>query len=225
MMLRACVDHLRVWGFNQQMTCLNNYCPVALTPVMSCFEKLVLSHLRSALLPNLDELQRKRSTIDASMLLLRFTSALNTLILHKQVNNMRIGSSVCIWIMGFLKDCPRWEMNKGLASSLNRDPIKVGAESNAVNPQYTRETPELPTALCTYMKKSWRMWQKQRYLESDKPSRRCYRTTLPSHGLWCSCFFFFALLFILLPACFVFSDDIRTILFYPPHKTTMLPSS
>ncbi|KAK3525982.1 hypothetical protein QTP70_011776 [Hemibagrus guttatus] len=40
------------------VSCLNDYCPVALTPiVMKCFERLVMRHIKTQLPPSLDPLQ------------------------------------------------------------------------------------------------------------------------------------------------------------------------
>ena len=42
----------------EKVTCPNDYCPVALTPVaMKCFERLVMAHINSILPDNLDPLQ------------------------------------------------------------------------------------------------------------------------------------------------------------------------
>ena len=53
-----------------KVTCLNDYCPVALTSVaMKCFERLVMAHINSILPDTLDPLQfayrPNRSTDDA----------------------------------------------------------------------------------------------------------------------------------------------------------------
>ena len=66
--------------------CLNDFRPVALTPiVMKCFEKLVLSHLKAALPPSLDPLQfayrSNRSTEDA------ISTALHSALTHLESRN------------------------------------------------------------------------------------------------------------------------------------------
>ncbi|KAK3552018.1 hypothetical protein QTP70_031593, partial [Hemibagrus guttatus] len=49
------------------VSCLNDYCPIALTPIMmKCFERLVMRHIKTQLLPSLDPLQfAYRSTDNA----------------------------------------------------------------------------------------------------------------------------------------------------------------
>ncbi|KAK3538533.1 hypothetical protein QTP86_006697 [Hemibagrus guttatus] len=69
--------------------CLNNFCPVALTPiVMKCFEKLVLSHLIACLPPTLDPHQfayhPNRSTEDA------ISTAIHLALTHLDTNNTYI---------------------------------------------------------------------------------------------------------------------------------------
>ncbi|KAK3528590.1 hypothetical protein QTP70_004998 [Hemibagrus guttatus] len=83
------------------VSCINDYRSVALTPiVMKCFERLVMRHIKTQLLPSLDPLQfayrPNRSTDDAitttlthlnnkdtyvRMLFIDFNSAFNTIIL------------------------------------------------------------------------------------------------------------------------------------------------
>jgi hypothetical protein len=52
-----------------KVTCLNDYRPVALTVAVKCFERLVMAHINSIMLKNLDPLQfayrHKGSTDDA----------------------------------------------------------------------------------------------------------------------------------------------------------------
>ncbi|KAI4884175.1 hypothetical protein NFI96_007457 [Prochilodus magdalenae] len=114
--------------------CLNDYRPVALTPiVMKCFERLVLSHIKAVIPPDLDQHQfayrTNRSTEDAvsmalhtalthleqpntyvRMLFVDFSSAFNTIIPHKLVSklgSLGLDSSICSWVLGFLTDRPQ----------------------------------------------------------------------------------------------------------------------
>ena len=64
-----------------KVTCLNGYCPVALTSVaMKCFERLVMAHINSIIPDTLDPLQfayrPNRSTDDA------ISIALHTALFH-----------------------------------------------------------------------------------------------------------------------------------------------
>ncbi|KAI2647404.1 hypothetical protein H4Q32_025832 [Labeo rohita] len=94
-------------------TCLNDYHPVALTPIiMKCFERLVLTHLKDSLQPSLDPHQfaylGNRSTDDAvsialhsvlthldntntyaRMLFVDFSSAFNTVLPSKLINKLK----------------------------------------------------------------------------------------------------------------------------------------
>ncbi|XP_062848890.1 signal peptide peptidase-like 2 [Trichomycterus rosablanca] len=115
-------------------TCLNDYRPVALTPiVMKCFERLVLAHLKNCLPPTLDPHQfayrSNRCTEDAvsmalhsvlthldnsntyaRMLFVDFSSAFNTVIPSKLVTklgDLGINTFLCHWIMDFLTDRPQ----------------------------------------------------------------------------------------------------------------------
>ena len=114
--------------------CLNDYRPVALTPIiMKCFERLVLAHLKDCLPPTLDPHQfayrRNRSTEDAvctvlhsalthldnnntyvRMLFVDFSSAFNTVIPSKlttKLGDLDINTSLCNWIMDFLTNRPQ----------------------------------------------------------------------------------------------------------------------
>ncbi|KAI4903885.1 hypothetical protein NFI96_004961 [Prochilodus magdalenae] len=54
----------------EEVSCLNDYRPVALTPIIvKCFERLVMRHIKSLLPPSLDPLQfayrPNRSAVDA----------------------------------------------------------------------------------------------------------------------------------------------------------------
>ncbi|KAA0724168.1 putative RNA-directed DNA polymerase from transposon BS [Triplophysa tibetana] len=115
-------------------TCLNDYRPVALTPiVMKCFERLVLSHLKDSLPSTLDPYQfayRSNRSVDdavsmalhsvlthldnkdtyARMLFVDFSSAFNTVIPSKLISklgNLGINNSTCNWIMDFLTNRPQ----------------------------------------------------------------------------------------------------------------------
>ena len=110
-------------------SCLNDYRPVALTPiVMKCFERLVLAHLKNCLTPSLDPHQfayrSNRSTEDAvstalhcvlshldnkntyaRMLFVDFSSAFNTVIPSKLITKLEdlgISAPLCNLITGSL---------------------------------------------------------------------------------------------------------------------------
>lgn len=115
------------------VSCLNDYWPVALTPIITkCFERLVLRHMKTQLPQNLDPLQfaycPNRSTDDAissalhlslshlnkkdiyvRMLFIDFSSAFNTVIPQKLVKLglLGINTSLCNWILDFLTDRPQ----------------------------------------------------------------------------------------------------------------------
>ena len=113
------------------ITTLNDYRPVALTPVvMKCFEKLVRSHIMSFIPPTFDPHQfayrANRSTEDAvatalhaalshleqagsyaRLLFMDFSSAFNTILPHRLVLKLAdigIPHSTCLWIKDFLTD-------------------------------------------------------------------------------------------------------------------------
>ncbi len=110
-------------------TCLNDWGPVALTPIFSkCFEKLIKTHICSVLPASLDPLQfayrSNRSTDDANaftvhtalshldskntyvrMLFLDYSSAFNTIVPARLVMNLQtlgLNKSLCSWILDFL---------------------------------------------------------------------------------------------------------------------------
>uniref|UniRef100_A0A665UD53 Reverse transcriptase domain-containing protein n=1 Tax=Echeneis naucrates TaxID=173247 RepID=A0A665UD53_ECHNA len=116
------------------VNCLNDYRPVALTPIITkCFERLILPFIRSAIPADLDQHQfayrANRSTEDAvimathtalthldqsntyvRMLFVDFSSAFNTVIpqkLVKKLSNLGIGSSLCAWLLDFLRNRPQ----------------------------------------------------------------------------------------------------------------------
>ncbi len=94
--------------------CLNEYCPIAVTPVMmKCFERLVMHHIKSSLPSMLDPLQfayhPNCSTDDAisstlhlalthleqkdsydRMLFIDFSSAFNTIIPQQLINKLNL---------------------------------------------------------------------------------------------------------------------------------------
>lgn len=113
------------------ITSLNNYRPVALTPVvMKCFERLVLSHIKDSIPASLDPYQfayrANRSTEDAialalqtalnhlerpntyvRMLFMDYSSAFNTVIpckLTKKLYQLGLSPLLCNWIQDFLTD-------------------------------------------------------------------------------------------------------------------------
>ncbi|KAK3546942.1 hypothetical protein QTP86_005332 [Hemibagrus guttatus] len=113
--------------------CLNDYHPVALTPiVMKCFKRLIMKHIKTQLPPSLDPLQfanrPNRSTNDAitttlhlslthldnkdtyvRMLFIDFSSAFNTIIpqhLIEKLSLLGLNTSLCNWILDFLTGRP-----------------------------------------------------------------------------------------------------------------------
>ena len=119
---------------NNTVSCLNDYRPVALTPIiMKCFEKLVRAHIVSALPTGLDPYQfayrANRSTEDAiatalhstlthlekrnsyvRLLFVDFSSAFNTILPDKLVQKLcQLGlpPPTCNWIMDFLSNRPQ----------------------------------------------------------------------------------------------------------------------
>ncbi|KAI4879949.1 hypothetical protein NFI96_030543, partial [Prochilodus magdalenae] len=116
------------------VSCLNDYRPIALTPIiMKCFERLVLRHIKTLLPPSLDPLQfayrPNRSTDDAisttlhlalthldnrdtyvRMLFIDFSSAFNTIIpqhLIGKLNLLGLNTSLSNWILDFLTGRPQ----------------------------------------------------------------------------------------------------------------------
>uniref|UniRef100_A0A3P9MQB6 Reverse transcriptase domain-containing protein n=1 Tax=Oryzias latipes TaxID=8090 RepID=A0A3P9MQB6_ORYLA len=113
---------------------LNDYRPVALTPViMKCFERLIAKHIKDNLPPTLDPLQfaykPNRSTDDAisttlhsalshldhpgnyvRLLFLDFSSAFNNIIpdiLTEKLLHLGLSSPICSWIKDFLSERPQ----------------------------------------------------------------------------------------------------------------------
>lgn len=115
-------------------SCFNDYRPVALTPIiMKCFERLVMSHIKSTLPPTLDPFQfayrAKRSTEDAicsalhpalthldkrdsyvRMLFIDFSSAFNTIIPQQlicKLDRLGLSTNLCNWLLDFLSQRPQ----------------------------------------------------------------------------------------------------------------------
>ncbi|MCI4376387.1 hypothetical protein PGIGA_G00187890 [Pangasianodon gigas] len=120
------------------VSCLNDYRPVALTPIITkCFERLIIKHIKTLLPPSLDPLQfayrPNRSTDDAitttlhlalthldnkdtfvRMLFIDFSSAFNTIIpqhLIGKLNLLGLNTSLCNWILDFLTGRPQSVMS------------------------------------------------------------------------------------------------------------------
>ncbi len=116
------------------LSCLNDYRPTALTPIMmKCFERLVMQKIKTSLPNTLDPLQfayrPNRSTDDAisstlhlalthienkdsyvRMLFIDFSSAFNTIIPQQLINKLNLlglNNSLCNWILEFLTGRPQ----------------------------------------------------------------------------------------------------------------------
>ncbi len=116
------------------VSCLNDYRPIALTPIMmKCFERLVMQKIKNSLPNTLDPLQfayrPNRSTDDAisstlhlalthlenkdsyvRMLFIDFSSAFNTIIPQQLINKLNLlglNNSLCNWILDFLTGRPQ----------------------------------------------------------------------------------------------------------------------
>ncbi|KAI4880495.1 hypothetical protein NFI96_000640, partial [Prochilodus magdalenae] len=116
------------------VSCLNDYRPVALTPIiMKCFERLVMRHIKTLLPSSLDPLQfayrPNRSTDDTisttlhlalthldnrdtcvRMMFIDFSSAFNTIIpqhLIRKLNLLGLNTSLSNWILDFLTGRPQ----------------------------------------------------------------------------------------------------------------------
>ncbi|KAI3352137.1 hypothetical protein L3Q82_020949 [Scortum barcoo] len=109
-------------------SCFNDYRPVALTPIiMKCFERVVLSHIKSTLPPawtrTSSHTEQNESTDDAicsalhpalthldkkdsyvRMLFIDFSSAFNTIIPQQlicKLDKLGLSTSLCNWLLGF----------------------------------------------------------------------------------------------------------------------------
>ncbi len=116
------------------VSCLNDYRPIALTPIMmKCFERLVMQKIKTGLPNTLDPLQfayrPNRSTDDAisstlhlalthlenkdcyvRMLFIDFSSAFNTITPQQLINKLNLlglNNSLCNWILDFLTRRPQ----------------------------------------------------------------------------------------------------------------------
>ncbi|KAI2645940.1 hypothetical protein H4Q32_025291 [Labeo rohita] len=116
------------------VSCLNDYRPIALTPIMmKCFERLVMRNIKTSLPNTLDPLQfayrPNRSTDDVisptlhlalthlenkdfyvRMLFIDFSSAFNTIIPQQLINKLNLlglNTSLCNWILDFLTGRPQ----------------------------------------------------------------------------------------------------------------------
>ncbi len=116
------------------VSCLNDYRPIALTPIMmKCFERLVMQKIKNSLPNTLDPLhfayRPNRSTDDAisstlhlalthlenkdsyvRMLFIDFSSAFNTIIPQQLINKLNLlglNNSLCNWILDFLTGRPQ----------------------------------------------------------------------------------------------------------------------
>ncbi len=97
-----------------KITCLNDWRPVALTPIFSkCFEKLIRDHICSVLPASLDPLQfayrSNRSTDDAIAFTLHTALShlenKNTIVpatLVAKLQTLGLNRSLCSWILDFL---------------------------------------------------------------------------------------------------------------------------
>ncbi len=116
------------------VSCLNDYRPIALTPIITkCFESLVMHNIKTSLPNTLDPLQfaywPNRSTDDAisstlhlalthlenidsyvRMLFINFSSVFNTIISQQLINKLNLlglDNSLCNWILDFLTGRPQ----------------------------------------------------------------------------------------------------------------------
>ncbi|KAK3514879.1 hypothetical protein QTP70_033815, partial [Hemibagrus guttatus] len=119
---------------NSPVSCLNDYRPIALTPIiMKCFERLVMRQIKDLLPPSLGPMQfaycPNRSMDDAisttlhlslthlenkdtyvRMLFIDLSSAFNTIIpqnLTEKLSLLGINTSLCNWILDFLTGRPQ----------------------------------------------------------------------------------------------------------------------
>ncbi|KAK1791082.1 hypothetical protein P4O66_002119 [Electrophorus voltai] len=139
------------------MSCLNDYGPIALTSIiMKCFERLVMRHIKTQLLPSLDPLQfayrSNRSTDDAisttlhlalthldekgtyvRMLFIDFSSAFNTIVpqhLIGKLSLLGLNTSLCNWILDFLTG--RLQSVRIRSSTSNTTTLSTGAPQGSV---------------------------------------------------------------------------------------------
>ncbi|KAK1791630.1 hypothetical protein P4O66_013631, partial [Electrophorus voltai] len=139
------------------VSCLNDYCPISLKSIiLKCFERLVMRHIKTQLLPFLDPLQftyrSNRSTDDAisttlhlalthldkkgtyvRMLFIDFSSAFNTIVpqhLIGKLSLLGLNTSLCNWILDFLTVRPQ-SVQIGSSTS-NTTTLSTGAPQGSV---------------------------------------------------------------------------------------------
>ncbi|KAK3571337.1 hypothetical protein QTP86_007560 [Hemibagrus guttatus] len=121
------------------VSCLNDYCPVALTPiVMKCFERLVMRHIKTQLPSSLDPLQfayhPNRSTDDAITTTLHLSLThldnMDTYHLIEKLSLLGLNTSLCNWILDFLTGRPQSVRIKNSLSSTTT--LSTGAPQGCV---------------------------------------------------------------------------------------------
>ncbi|KAK3539371.1 hypothetical protein QTP70_003858 [Hemibagrus guttatus] len=139
------------------VSCLNDYRPVVLTPIiMKSFKRLVLRHIKNLLPPSLDTMhfayRPNRSTYDAisttlhlaltyldnkdtyvRMLFIDFSSAFDTIIpqhLIEKLSLLGTNTSLCSWILDFLTGRPQSVRIKNSVSSTTT--LSIGAPQGCV---------------------------------------------------------------------------------------------
>ncbi|KAK0131026.1 RNA-directed DNA polymerase from mobile element jockey [Merluccius polli] len=140
-----------------KVTNLNDYRPVALTPIAAkCLERLVITHIKAAIPPSLDQYQfayrKNRSTEDAIAIVLHtllqhlehrstyarllfvdFNSAFNTILpnkLHNKLHGLGLSTTLCNWILDFLTNRTQYvRVGKHTSSTLT---INTGAPQGCV---------------------------------------------------------------------------------------------
>ena len=144
---------------------LNDYRPVALTPIITmCLERLVLAHLKTSLPPILDPFQfaycQNRSTKDTNFsalhsalsrldntnmyvrkLVIDFSSAFNTIILSKLITKLSylgINTPLCTWILDFLTNRPQSGRLDNYTSSTLTLSTRMCAETPPLLPLHLR---------------------------------------------------------------------------------------
>ncbi|GAA6231470.1 uncharacterized protein LOC109141784 [Lates japonicus] len=140
----TCLKTATIIPKTSTVTGLNDYRPVALTPiVMKCFERLVMTRIKDSIDVTVDPHQyayrKNRSTEDAissvvhttlthlenkdsyvRLLFVDFTSAFNTIIpqtLIQKLNTLGLSSTLCNWVLDFLTDRPQSERIHDVSSS------------------------------------------------------------------------------------------------------------
>ncbi|MEL6802586.1 MAG: reverse transcriptase domain-containing protein, partial [Bacteroidota bacterium] len=139
------------------VTSLNDYRPVALTPIVAkCLERLVMKHIKSAIPPSLDPYQfayrQNRWTEDAIAIVLHtllehlehkstyarllfvdFSSAFNTILpnkLHTKLHNLGLSTTLCNWTLDFLINSTQHvRIGKHISPTL---PINTGGPQGCV---------------------------------------------------------------------------------------------